>query len=189
MNPPSPAYPARFAQLTDVSTFTALAIDTWMQSQGCIDANGRILANPYQSVDSNATTINFKCSQTPLVAQFGAAPYNLTTSQANRLMDEFIIAYSEHNFMAEFNEKVLAFFARTLEHYFCCCCRLRGVFVLAACALRICSPAGLRLNSIDKSPVPVGGEERRPTPRLRSIEMPLMCDSLNLYESYSVINR
>lgn len=111
MNPPSPAYPARFAQLTDVSTSTALAIDTWMQSQGCIDANGRILANPYQSVDSNAATINFKCSQTPLVAQFGAAPYNLTTSQANRLMDEFIIAYSEHKFMAEFNEKVLAFFA------------------------------------------------------------------------------
>jgi len=110
MNPPSPAYPARFAQIADVSSSTSQAIDTWMQSQGCIDANGRILVDPYQSVDYNASPVNFRCSPTPLVAQFGVAPYNLTTSQANRLMDEFILAYSEHKFMAEFNDKILAFF-------------------------------------------------------------------------------
>jgi len=40
INPPSPAYPARFAQVAGVSASTARVIDTWMQSKGCIDTNG-----------------------------------------------------------------------------------------------------------------------------------------------------
>lgn len=108
---PSPAYPGRFAQVDGLSASTAQAINTWMQTQGCINASGYILFDPYQSVDYNASPANFKCSPTPLLAQFGAAPYNLTTNQANNLMNEFLIAYAEHKFMAEFNDKALAFFA------------------------------------------------------------------------------
>jgi len=111
MNPPSPAYPGRMAQVAGVSTSTAQVIDAWMQTQGCINANGKILADPYQSVDYNASPVNFNCSPPPLLAQFGAAPYNLTAAEANNLMGEFTLAYSEHKFMAEFNDKVLAFFA------------------------------------------------------------------------------
>jgi len=110
MNPPSPAYPARFALIPGLSTSTAQAIFTWMQSQGCIDANGNILSNPYQSVDWNAPTVNFKCSQTPLEQQFGGEPYNLTSDQAGDLMDQFLIAFAEHKFMSEFTDKILAFF-------------------------------------------------------------------------------
>lgn len=111
MNPPSPVYPARFANILGVNSTTAAAIGTWMQQQGCLNANGYVLANPYQSVDYSASPVTFKCSVTPLLAQFGAAPYNLTASQANNLFGQCLIAYAEHHFYSEFTDKILAFFA------------------------------------------------------------------------------
>jgi hypothetical protein len=109
MNPPSPAYPARFAIL-GISASTAQTIDAWMQTQGCIDANGMILHDPYQSVDYSANPVTFNCSQTPLYKQFSAAPTSLTAAQASALEEQFLIAYAEHHFYSEYTDKVIAFF-------------------------------------------------------------------------------
>jgi hypothetical protein len=77
-----------------------------------MDANSKILADPYRSVAYAATTVNFKCGPTGLLQQFGAPPYNLTSNnQANQLMDQFLIAYSEHEFASDLGDKVLAFLA------------------------------------------------------------------------------
>jgi hypothetical protein len=109
MNPPSPAYPARFTVVSGLSSSTMQAIDTWMLSQGCITATGMIPIDPYQSADYSASPVNFKCGANELYAQFSAAPYNLTQSQANQLNDQFLVAYSEHHFMAEFTDMMIAF--------------------------------------------------------------------------------
>ncbi len=114
INQPSPVYPARFAYVPGLSTANAQTIFIWMQTQGCIDSNGKILANPYQSVEWNANPVNFKCSQTPLLAQFGTASsatyIGLTSDQAGDLDDQFILAFAEHKFMSEFTGKILLFF-------------------------------------------------------------------------------
>jgi hypothetical protein len=109
MNPPSPAYPARFTVIPGLSSSTQQAIDTWMLSQGCINANGFIPINPYQSADNGANPVLFKCGANELLAQFSAAPNNLTTSQANQLVDQFLVAFSEHHFMAEYTDKMLTY--------------------------------------------------------------------------------
>jgi len=111
MNPPSPAYPARMAQILGLNSSVAPAIFAWMQTEGCINASGYILADPYQSVDYNASPVNFNCSQTPLLTQFGGSPYNLTSLQARNLLDQFLVAYAEHEFYSEYTDKVLAFYA------------------------------------------------------------------------------
>jgi hypothetical protein len=109
MNAPSPAYPARFSVVTNLSTSTAQAIDTWMLQQGCINTAGYILINPYQAADYGASPANFKCGANELYAQFSVAPYNLTQSQANQLQDQFLVAFTEHHFMSEYTDKILAY--------------------------------------------------------------------------------
>ncbi len=109
MNPPSPAYPARFTVIPGLSSSSQVAIYNWMLTQGCITASGMIPINPYQSADNGANPVNFKCGANELLAQFSAAPNNLTTSQANQLVDQFLVAYSEHHFLAEYTDKMIAF--------------------------------------------------------------------------------
>ncbi len=109
MNPPSPAYPARFTVVPGLSSSSQVAIYNWMLTQGCITAAGMIPIDPYQSADYNASPVNFKCGANELYAQFSAAPNNLTQSQANQLADQFLVAYSEHHFMAEYTDKMIAF--------------------------------------------------------------------------------
>jgi hypothetical protein len=109
MNVPSPAYPARFSVVANLSTTTAEAIDTWMLQQGCINAAGFIPINPYQSADYGASPVNFKCGANELYAQFSGAPYNLTQSQANQLQDQFLVAFTEHHFLSEYTDKMLAY--------------------------------------------------------------------------------
>ena len=109
MNVPSPAYPARFSLVAGLSTATMQAIDTWMLSQGCINAAGYIPINPYQSADYSASPVNFKCGTNELYAQFSASPTNLTQSQANQLQDQFLIAFTEHHFLSEYTDKMLAY--------------------------------------------------------------------------------
>jgi hypothetical protein len=109
VNAPSPAYPARFALVSGLSTTTIQAINTWMLLQGCINTNGYIPIDPYQAADYGASPANFKCAANELYAQFAAAPYNLTQSQANQLQDQFLIAFAEHHFLSEYTDKMLAY--------------------------------------------------------------------------------
>ncbi len=104
-NPPSPAYPDRFALVPGISTPESEAVFTWMKTQGCINSSNAIAYNPYQSTDYGGPN-TFLCAKTPLIAQFG-----MTSLQATSVMQEDLVMYGEHEFMSDFTDKILDFFA------------------------------------------------------------------------------